>query len=59
MDEAKKIVLKLNSRKSSTYGAIPASFLKQTAEVHLKYLTNIINHSLKESTVPDDKPYLI
>ena len=54
MDEAKKIVLKLNSRKSSTYGAIPASILKQTTEVHLKYLTNIINHSLKESTMPDE-----
>ena len=32
------------------YGAIPASFLKQSIEVHLKYLTNTISHSLKEST---------
>ena len=54
MDEVKKIVLKLNSKKSSTYGAIPASILKQTIEVHLKYLTNTINHSLKESTFPDE-----
>ena len=30
MDEVKKEVLKLNSKKSSTYGAIPASLLKQT-----------------------------
>ena len=53
MDDVKKIVLKLNSKKSSTYGAIPASIQKQTIEVHLKYLTNTINHSLKESTFPD------
>ena len=51
-DEFKKEVLKLNSKKSSTYGAIPASILKQTIEVHLKYLTN--NNSLKESTFPDE-----
>ena len=54
MDEVKKIGLKLNSRKSSTYGAIPASILKQTIEVHLKYLTNTTNHCLKESTFPDE-----
>ena len=47
MDEVKKVVLKLDSKKSSTYGAIPASILKQTIEVHLKYHTNTINHSLK------------
>ena len=50
MDEVKKEVLKLNSKKSSTYGAIPASILKQTMDVHLKYLTSTINNSLKEST---------
>ena len=32
---------------------IPASILKQTIEVHLKYLTNTIN-SLKESTFPGE-----
>ena len=53
MDEVKKVVLKLNSKKSLIYGAIPASILKQTIEDHLKYLTNSINHSLKESTFPD------
>ena len=39
-DEFKKEVLKLNSKKSSTYGAIPASIIKQTIKVHLKYLAN-------------------
>ena len=36
------------------YCAIPASIIKQAIEVHLKYLTSTINHSLKESTFPDD-----
>ena len=54
MDRVKIVVLKLNSKKSSTYGVITASILKQSIEVHLKYLANTINHSLKESTFPDD-----
>ena len=54
MYEVKEEVLKLNSKKSSTYGAIPASILKQTIEVYLKYLTNTINNSLNESTFPDE-----
>ena len=43
MDEVKKAVLKLNSKRCSTYDVIPASILKQAMEVHLKYLTNNIN----------------
>ena len=54
MAEVKKEVLKLNSKKPSTYGAIPASILKQTIEVHLKYLTKTINNFLKESFIPDE-----
>ena len=53
MDKVKKVVLKLNSKKLSTYGAIPVSILKQSTEVRLKYLTKTINHFLKESTFPD------
>ena len=54
MDEIKKIVLNLNSKKSSTYGYISESILRQSIEVHLKYLTNTINHSLKEPAFPDE-----
>ena len=54
MDEVKKVVLKLNIKKSSTYGAIPASILKQTIEVYLKYLRKTINHSLKEHTFSNE-----
>ena len=49
MDENKEEVLKLNSKKSSTYAVVPGSILKQTIEVHLKYLTNTVNNSLKQS----------
>ena len=52
-DEVKKIILKLKLKQFSTYGAITASILKQTIEIHFKCLTNTINHSLKESTFPD------
>ena len=54
VDEVKKVVLKLNTKKSSTYGAIPASILKQTIEVYLKYLRNTINHALKKHTFPNE-----
>ena len=54
MDELQKVVFKLNSIKSTTHGPIPASMLKQTIKIHLKYLTNSINNSLKESTFPDE-----
>ena len=54
MDEVKKVVLKLDSQKSTTYNAIPASILRHTIEVHLTYLTNTINHSLKEFTFSDE-----
>ena len=53
MDEVKKVVFKFNSKKSSTYGAIPAKILKQTIEIYLEYLTNTINHPLNEFTFPD------
>ena len=36
MDKVQKVVLKLNSKKSSTYGAIPASILEQSTEVRCK-----------------------
>ena len=41
-------------KKIFDYVAIPSSILKQIIEVYLKYLTNTINHSLKESTFPDE-----
>ena len=54
MGKIKKVVLKLNLKKSSMYGAILASILKQSIKVPLEYKTNIINRSLKEPTFPDE-----
>ena len=54
MDKVKKVALKSNSKKSSIYGAIPPSILKQPVEVHLKYLTNIVDHPSKKSIFPDE-----
>ena len=45
MDKVKKVVMKLNSKRSSKYGATAPSILKPSIEVHLKYIT--MNHSLK------------
>ena len=36
------------------YNAISASNLKQSVEVHLKYLTSTVNHCLKESSFLDE-----
>ena len=33
---------------------MPASILKHTIEVNLKYLMNCINHSLQKSTFPHE-----
>ena len=54
MDQVKKVVLKLNSKESSAYGAISANILRQSTKIHWEYLTNTINHSLKESTFPGE-----
>ena len=43
-----------SNKTSSTYSVISASNLKQSREVHLKYLTRTVNHSLKESTFPEE-----
>ena len=39
----------LNVKKSSTYGSIPASILKQCVDAYLPHLTVTINYSLREN----------
>ena len=53
LDDIKKEVLNLNSKKSSTSGAIPVRILKQTIDVHLQHLTNAINHTLQTNCFLD------
>ena len=53
LDDVKKEVLNLNSKKSSLSGTIPVTILKQTIDVHLQHLTNAINHTLQTNCFPD------
>ena len=53
LDDVKKEVLNLNPKKSSISGTIPVTILKQTIDVHLQHLTNVINHSLQTNCFSD------
>ena len=53
-DDVRKEIGDLNFKKSSTYGLIPASILKQCVNAYLPYLTDSINYSLRESTFPEE-----
>ena len=48
-DEVKNEFLHLNLKNSSTSSSIPATILKQPIEIHLPFLTNSINYSIKKS----------
>ena len=45
LENVKKEMLNLNVKKSSTNVSIPATVLRQTAEIHLSFLTKSINKS--------------
>ena len=49
----KNEVLKLNTKKSSTSGSIPATILKQPVETYLPFLTKAINFAITECKFPD------
>ena len=46
LDDVKKEVLNLNPKKSSTFGTIPVTILKETIDVNLQHLSNATNHTL-------------
>ena len=52
LNDVKKEVLNLNPKKSSTSGTILVIILKQTIDVHLQYLTNVINYALQTNRFP-------
>ena len=52
-DDVRKEIRNLNVKKSSTYGSIPASILKQCVDAYLPYIIDSINYSLRESTFPE------
>ena len=53
-DNVRKGIRNRNVKKSSTYGSIPASILKQCVDAYLPYLTGSVNYSLRESTFPEE-----
>ena len=52
-DDVKKEDLHLNLKTSSTSSSIPTTILKQSIDIHLAFLTNSINYTIKNSEFPD------
>ena len=48
-NDVKKETENLDSKKSSTYGSIPGTILKQCVNAYLPHLTNSINCSIQHS----------
>ena len=53
-DEVKKEMENLDTKKSSTYGSIPATTLKQCVNAYLPHLTNSINYSIQHNNIPQE-----
>ena len=56
IDIVRKEIRNLNVKKSSTYGSIPSSILKQCIDDYLPHLTVTINYSLRENIFPEVIP---
>ena len=50
----KKAIENLDTKRSSTYGSIPATILKQCVNAYLLHLTNSINYSFQHSSFPQE-----
>ena len=44
----------MNPRSTKTTSVIPTDFLKQTIDIHLPIMTEIINMSIENNCYPDD-----
>ena len=53
-DEMKIEIENLDTKKSSTYGSIRATILKQCVNTYLPHLTNSINYSIQHSSFPQE-----
>ena len=53
-NEVKKEIENLDTKKSSTYGSIPATILKQCVNAYLPHLTNSLNYSIQHSNFPQE-----
>ena len=54
-NEVKKEIENLDTKKSSTYGSIPAAILKQCVNAYLSHLTNSVNYSIQHSNFPQER----
>ena len=53
-DEVRKIIQSLNKKKSAISSCIPGKHLTESVDIYLPFLTDIINHSLKNGIFPDE-----
>ena len=53
-DEVRKIIQSLNMKKSAITSCIPVKHLTESVDIYLPFLTDIINHSLKNGIFPDE-----
>ena len=52
MEDVKKEILNLNTKKSSTGGSIPATSLKLSLDIYLAYLTKSVKYAINEGILP-------
>ena len=53
-DLVREIILSLDACKATPVGNIPADILKSTVDIHLAFITKIINVSFKNGHFPDE-----
>ena len=53
-NEVKKDIENLDTKKSSTYGSIPATTLKHCINAYLTHVMNSINYSIQHSSFPQE-----
>ena len=53
-DEVRKFIMNLDGSKATPAGNIPTDMLKQTIDIHLPIMTQIINMSIDKNCYPDD-----
>ena len=50
----REIILNLDGSKAALVGGIPVDMLKSTVDIHLPFLTKIINYSFESGCFPDE-----
>ena len=53
-DEVRKFIMNIDGSKATAVGDIPTDMLKQTIDIHLPIVTQIMNMSIDNNCYPDD-----